>query len=128
MRFMKLAVTTGDPKAPWTTIFNTLRGLAFYGHKEGVEIYVDVIDRSEPGCYFAWLEAEGSLKYVRPTMPEVSVALGITRASNPSLGRIVYVRITPVIAVAETVETTHVETQQTTSYASAIQKAARLAA
>jgi hypothetical protein len=126
---MKLAVATGNPKAPWTTIFNTLRGLEFYGHKEGVEIYVDVIDRSEPGCYFAWLDADGSIKYVRPTLPEVSVALGITRASNPSLGRIVYVRITPVVAVTETVETTHVETmQESTTYASAIQNAARLAA
>jgi hypothetical protein len=128
MRFMKLAVTTGNPKAPWSTIFNTLRGLEFYGHKEGVEIYVDVIDRSEPGCYFAWLDADGSLKYVRATLPEVSVALGITRASNLSLGRIVYVRITPVIEVAEAVETTHVQTQESDSYASAIQNATRLAA
>lgn len=128
MRFKKLAVPTGNEKAPWTTIFNTLRGLAFYGHKEGVEVYVDVIDRSEPGCYFAWLDADGSLKYIRPTLPEVSVALGITRASNPALGRIVYVRITQVAAAQETVETTHVERQESASYVSAIQNAARLAA
>jgi hypothetical protein len=94
MRFNKLAVPTGDPTAPWTAIYNTLRGIQLSGHAEAVPVNVDVLERQEAGCYFAWLETAGTLKYVLPSATSVAVALGNARASNPALGRIVPVRIT----------------------------------
>jgi hypothetical protein len=122
MRFKKLAVATGNPTAPWTAIFNTMRGVELYGYSEAVEVDIDVIDNDEPGCYFAWLEASGMLKFVRPSGNEVRAALGPGLTLDPTLGRVVRVRITPTQAEQVVVE------EVRGPYAAAVQGVIRLAA
>ena len=127
MRFKKLAVPTGNPAAPWTAIYNTMRGLALHGYSEGVELNVDLIDKDEPGCYYAWLEAGGMLQYVRPSVTEVHAALGIERAGDPAQGRIVRVRLTAVQAPEATVVNEE-RASGNSSYSTAVQNALRIAA
>jgi hypothetical protein len=99
-----------------------MRGVQLYGYSGAVEVDVDIIDNDEPGCYFAWLEANGMLKYVRPNGNEVRAALGPGLTLDPTLGRVVRVRITPTQVEQVVVE------EVRGSYAAAVQGAIRLAA
>jgi hypothetical protein len=91
----RAAVEAGTNKLRASLVFDQEFHMRMSGYADPMEVRVEVLEEPEPGCYYGFLRANGTLSWVYPTELQVKMCSPdfLQRAISEGEGRIVPARV-----------------------------------